>query len=383
MTSYAAAEPIGVSLARTNLPTNISETHIPRHEGVGETPMTLVLTVDPAAPDPSIISQAAAVIRAGGLVAFPTETVYGLGANALDAGAVGRIFDVKGRPPTNPVIVHIASPDEALNVAAVWPETAARLAERFWPGPLTLVVPRRPEVPDMVTSGGPTVAIRCPAHAVARDLIRASGVPIAAPSANRSTELSPTRAEHVLTGLNIGIGLVLDGGPCSGGIESTVVDVTGGVVRLLRPGLISIPMLEAVVGRVETGGPAGRVSRSPGLMARHYCPRTPVRLCNEADEQKIWDELRRKYHRVAMLRFDSVGSAGVVRVTDDTEEAGAIQLLRLPAEPAAAAAHLYATLHALDRASLEAILVVMPPDTPAWGGVRDRLSRAGINEESR
>src|SRR5436309_4141134 len=149
--------------------------------------MTQVRTADPAA-----IEDAAAILRHGGLVAFPTETVYGLGANALDPAAVARVFEAKGRPAANPLIVHVADAAQVLNVAADWPETAARLAARFWPGPLTLVVPRRPELPDAVTAGGPTVAVRCPNHAVARELIRAAGVPLAAPSANRSTELSPT-----------------------------------------------------------------------------------------------------------------------------------------------------------------------------------------------
>ena len=158
---------------------------------------TDVLTLDPENPDPALIGRAAGVIRAGGLVAIPTETVYGLAANALEAGAVGRIFAAKGRPATNPVIVHVADVSETLNVAAAWPATAARLAAAFWPGPLTLVLPKGRAVPDVVTAGGPTVAVRCPDHAVARALIRAAGVPLAAPSANRSTELSPTRAEHV------------------------------------------------------------------------------------------------------------------------------------------------------------------------------------------
>jgi L-threonylcarbamoyladenylate synthase len=343
--------------------------------------MTITLTVDPLAPDPGVIRQAAAMIQEGGLVAFPTETVYGLGANALDAIAVGRIFEVKGRPPTNPVIVHIASPDEALNVASVWPETASRLAGRFWPGPLTLVVPKRPEVPDIVTAGGPTVALRCPSHPIARALIQAAGVPIAAPSANRSTELSPTRAEHVLKGLNTGVGLLLDGGPCSGGIESTVVDVTGGVVRVLRPGLITAPMLEMVVGRVESGCGHGAVARSPGQMARHYSPRTPVLLCTDEDQPKIWDELRRKYHRAGMLRFDSPGLASALAAPRDPSGEGP-EIVQLSSDPQEAATQLYEALHVLDRSRLEIILIVMPPDTPAWAGTRDRLCRAGAYQES-
>ena len=204
---------------------------------------TATLSVDPADPDPAAIRRAADLIR--------------------DA-------------------------DRVRDVAAAWPEAAARLAARFWPGPLTVVVPRRAEVPDVVTAGGPTVAVRCPAHAVARALIREADVPVAAPSANRSTELSPTRAEHVLKGLDGRIDLVLDGGPCPGGIESTVVDVTGDVVRLLRPGLVTAPMLEEVVGRVEQASrgcePPGSVARSPGQMTKHYSPRTPIVLASTNEE---------------------------------------------------------------------------------------------------
>ena len=212
---------------------------------------TVVLKVDSHSPDAAAIRRAAAVIRAGGLVAFPTETVYGLGANGLDAAAVARIFEAKGRPATNPVILHVSDASEVLNVAADWPETAAQLAAAFWPGPLTLVVPKADRVPSIVTAGGPTVAVRCPNHRVALALIREAGVPIAAPSANRSTELSPTRAEHVLKSLNGRIDLLLDGGPCSGGIESTVVDATGDMPARASPR----PDQRADAGiRVRAGG---------------------------------------------------------------------------------------------------------------------------------
>ncbi|MBN9523476.1 threonylcarbamoyl-AMP synthase [bacterium] len=313
---------------------------------------TDVRTVDPTSPDPAVIARAAAVIRAGGLVAFPTETVYGLGANALDAAAVERVFVAKGRPATNPVIIHVAEVDDVRNVAADWPATAAALADRYWPGPLTLVLPKLPTVPDVVTAGGPTVAVRCPAHAVARELIRAAGVPIAAPSANRSTAVSPTHASHVLKGLAGRIDSVLDGGPCTGGIESTVVDLSGGLVRVLRPGLVTIPMIEAVVGRVtgivavEEHGPA----RSPGQMTKHYSPRTPVTLIDPG-----MTPLFQAGERVAILRLDGK---------------------RIPAEPTGYAAGLYAQLHELDAGTFDRILIEMPPDTPEWAGVRDRLTRA-------
>ena len=326
--------------------------------------MTLVLTTDADAPDPDVIRRAAAVIRAGGLVAFPTETVYGLGANALSAEAAGRIFEAKGRPPTNPLIVHIADVHEVLNVAAAWPETAAQLARTFWPGPLTLVLPKNPRVPDAVTAGGPTVAVRWPAHRVAVALIRAAGVPIAAPSANRSTELSPTRAEHVLKSLNGRIDMVLDGGPCSGGIESTVVDVTGDVPRVLRPGLITVPMLEAVVGRVEASGgcepPGSSPARSPGHMRKHYSPRTPLVLADDEDAAEgIQFEDMKAGRRSIALAHDLI--TNYQSISDD---------------PAEYAAELYAVLHKLDEGGYDRIVIVMPPDTPEWAGVRDRLTRA-------
>lgn len=312
---------------------------------------TDVLTLDPVSPDPALVARAAAVIRAGGLVAFPTETVYGLGANALDPAAVGRVFAAKGRPATNPVIVHVADTADVARVAADWPATAAALAERYWPGPLTLVLPRQAVVPDIVTAGGPTVAVRCPAHPVARALIRAAGVPVAAPSANRSTELSPTLSEHVVKGLVGRIDLILDAGPCPGGIESTVLDVTGNQVRVLRPGLVTVPMLESVVGPVsvsmapERSGPA----RSPGHMTRHYSPRTPLALITPGSTQNFPDE------RVAIIRPDGRS---------------------FPAEPAEYATLLYARLHELDSGEFDRILIEIPPDTPEWAGVRDRIMRA-------
>ncbi len=318
---------------------------------------TEILRVDPESPQPAIIARAAELLRTGRLVAFPTETVYGLGANALDAMAVRSIFTAKGRPASNPVIVHVADPAQVVNVAASWPETAARLAARFWPGPLTIVVPKKTGIPDEVTAGGPTVAVRCPNHLVARELIRVAGVPIAAPSANRSTELSPTRAEHVLKGLNGRIDLILDGGPCAGGIESTVVDVTGSVVRLLRPGLISVPMLEVVVGSVEVGAKPDSVARSPGQMAKHYSPRTAVVLAEDADGEH--QRLRAAGLRVMSVGFDLIWDYRYISN-----------------DPAEYATDLYAILHELDDGRFDRIVIEMPPDTPEWAAVRDRLTRA-------
>jgi L-threonylcarbamoyladenylate synthase len=212
------------------------------------------------------------------------------------------------------------------------------------------VVPKKPDVPDEVTAGGPTVALRCPNHPVARELILAAGVPIAAPSANRSTELSPTCAAHVLKGLGGHIDLILDGGPCNGGIESTVVDATGSVVRLLRLGLITVPMLEEIVGKVEVVEKPDTVARSPGQMAKHYSPRTPVRLVEGIDLVDDFLEARNVGKNCGMMT--------------------------LPSDPSIAAAELYATLHRLDESAFDLILIEMPPDTPEWAAVRDRLMRA-------
>ncbi|HET6576466.1 MAG TPA: L-threonylcarbamoyladenylate synthase [Fimbriiglobus sp.] len=307
-----------------------------------------VLPIDPARPDPDTVRRAAGVIRAGGLVAFPTETVYGLGANALDAKAVARIFAAKGRPAHNPLIVHVADEAQARRVADEWPETAEKLAAAFWPGPLTLVVPRAEDLSERVTAGGATVAVRCPVHPVARALIAAAGVPVAAPSANRSGELSPTRADHVTVE---GVDLILDGGPCPGGIESTVVDVTRPTVRLLRPGPITVAQLEAVVGRVEVGTAGVGPLPSPGMLARHYAPRTRLELAETEDEA---DALARVYE-TAGLR---------------------VARLKLIGAPAEVAARLYAELHALDAGGFDRIVAALPPDADEWRAVRDRLTRA-------
>jgi len=317
---------------------------------------TEFVAVHPTDPDPIAIERAAEFLRAGRLVAFPTETVYGLGANALDPAAVRGIYWAKGRPSSNPLIVHVPDLKAVARVAANWPMIATRLAEHFWPGPLTLVVPKHHELPVEVTAGGPTVAIRCPNHPVAQALLRAAGLPLAAPSANRSTALSPTRAEHVLKSLGGHIDMILNGGPCPGGIESTVVDVTGPVVRVLRPGLVTVPMLEAVVGPVEVATRGEGVARSPGQMEKHYSPRTPLRL---VDGNDIVDDY-----------FESIAAG---------KRVGLLQLFgpkAMPNEPVGYAAELYNRLHDLDERGLDLILVEIPPDTPEWAAIRDRLDRA-------
>jgi L-threonylcarbamoyladenylate synthase len=328
---------------------------------------TEVLKVDPAHPEPDAIARAAELLRHGGLVAFPTETVYGLGAIATDAEAARRIFTAKGRPPINPLIVHVWNIGGAEAVCDDWPVTAQKIAARFWPGPLTLVLPCCAElIPDVVTAGGPTVAVRIPAHPVALALLEATGLPVAAPSANRSTQLSPTRAEHVLSSLGGRIDLVLDAGPTPGGIESTVLDLTTTPSRLLRPGLVTPAQLEAVIGPIARG-PAvasGEPQRSPGMMERHYAPRTPLELAS--DGRSRVEELHRTGQRAGWLTF---------REPDDALPADIVSLT-MPADPIAYAAQVYAALHALDDAGVAVIVVDAPPESDDWLAVRDRLRRA-------
>ncbi len=284
------------------------------------------------------LEQAAELLRAGRLVAFPTETVYGLGANALDPAAVGRIFAAKGRPLSSPLIVHVATVEMARELAVEWPETADALARRFWPGPLTIVVPKRPSVPDVVTAGLPSVALRIPAHPMALALLQAAGIPLAAPSANRFTGLSPTTAQHVRDGLGSAVDLILDGGPCAVGIESTVISLAGTKPRILRPGILTRPEIETVIGPVETGAGA----ESPGQHPRHYSPGTRIVLGDSPDEG----------HGV---RLDASN---------------------MPREAAAYAARLYSVLHELDEQGYDWIAIGDIPDGPDWAGIRDRLTRA-------
>jgi L-threonylcarbamoyladenylate synthase len=290
------------------------------------------------------VERAAALIRAGRLVAFPTETVYGLGANALDAEAVARIFAAKGRPRSSPLIVHVDSIEMARALASQWPPAAATLAQHYWPGPLTLVLPKQACIPDIVTAGLATVGLRMPAHPLALALIRAAGVPIAAPSANRFTELSPTAAAHVPEAL---ADYVLDGGPAQVGIESTVLSLVEGAV-LLRPGVIPVAELEALIGPIRIAGaaPAAGPHASPGMHARHYSPATPLFL-------------------LAPGQAPPAGHGALLRLGHE-----------MPVDPLGYAAALYETLHRLDAQHLDWIAVEEPPDRPEWAGVLDRLRRA-------
>ncbi len=292
------------------------------------------------------ISEAADRIREGGIVAFPTETVYGLGANALDATAVQKIYELKGRPETSPLIVHVSSIDMARQIAADWPPLAEELNQKHWPGPLTLVLPKKPSIPGIVTAGLPTVGIRMPNHPMALELIERAGVPIAAPSANRFGDLSPTTAQHVRDTFGDAVD-VLDGGPSQVGIESTVASIEDGRVRLLRPGMLSL-------GELQGSGQSGTADPSPGMQPRHYSPRTKLLLVDTPKNLPgrtgayVW---RKK--------------SGLV-----------CRSVHMPAAPEAYAARLYAVLHELDQENLPWIAVELPPDTPDWAAIHDRLHRA-------
>jgi len=236
-------------------------------------------------PPSTEIDRAAEVLRRGGLVAFPTETVYGLGADATNAEAVARLFAAKDRPRFDPVIVHLAAPEDLEPLVTAIPPVARTLIERFWPGPLTLVLPKTESVPDIVTAGRPTVAVRMPDHALALSLIAAAGRPIAAPSANRFGRLSPTRAEHVAEQLGDRVELILDDGPCQVGIESTVLDLAGPGPRLLRPGATTLEALNEIIGPVDVhpGTAQDEPLASPGMLPRHYAPRTPLELVDDVE----------------------------------------------------------------------------------------------------
>ena len=320
--------------------------------------------VDPVDPSPEVIARAARLLRSGRLVAFPTETVYGLGANALDPSAVERIYVAKGRPAYNPLIVHVADVAAARNLVREWPDVAETLAEAFWPGPLTLVLPKRPIIPDAVTANLPSVAVRVPVHPVAQALLVEVAIPIAAPSANRSMLLSPTTGSHVEKSLGETIDLILDAGATPVGIESTVIDLSTAEPTLLRPGTISLTQIEALIGPVATArrvsGPTARAS--PGMLDRHYAPRAKLVLADAKDLPSLVDQQRASARSVGAL---------VINATVD----GA-NIVRMPPESLGYASRLYGALHALDEAECDVIVVERVPDGADWLGVRDRLSRA-------
>lgn len=311
------------------------------------------------------LREAAVILRNGGTVAFPTETVYGLGASALDPHAVARIFEIKQRPRFDPLIVHVSSVAQGRQVARAWPDAARALTRRFWPGPLTLVLPKAEAVPDIVTAGLSTVALRMPAHPLALALIAEAGVPIAAPSANRFGSLSPTTSEHVRMQLGEAVDLVLDGGPCRVGIESTVVALSGGPL-LLRAGGTPVEEIEDVIGPVQRPGTDPERPASPGQSARHYASRTPLILCEDWLER---EELRD--------RGDSTRS-GLLTLRPPRTEGPfeAVEVLSASGDLPEAAANLFAALYRLDALGLDRIVAVKVPDVGLGLAINDRLRRA-------
>jgi len=309
---------------------------------------------------PQAIKGAAAIIREGGLVAFPTETVYGLGADALSPLAVVRIFEVKNRPRFDPLILHIADFSWLKEVCSSTGQKAVKLMERFWPGPLTLVLPKTQVVPDIVTAGLPTVAVRMPAHPVALELIREAGTPIAAPSANPFGYLSPTTAEHVREQIGEKVDLILDGGPCPVGVESTVIDLTEAEPTLLRPGGLPIEEIEKTIGQLRIGTSHPLKPHSPGQLSRHYAPQTPVRIL---EDQGFDLKIGKK---AGLLAFRSPKENLPYKMVEVLSPGGDLR---------EAAAKLFSCLHKLDRAGLEVIYAEPVPEVGLGRAIMDRLKK--------
>ena len=317
----------------------------------------------------SSIAKAVEVLRAGGLVAFPTETVYGLGADANQPDAVRRIFRAKGRPADHPVIVHLASADQLPKWAREIPDAARRLAERFWPGPLTLILKRDPQVPDVVTGGQDTVGLRVPSHPIAAQLLAAFGGGIAAPSANRFGRVSATTAFHVRQELGTEVDYILDGGACPVGIESTILDLSSGAPVLLRPGHITLQEIESLL-RTPVARAGAAAPRAPGTLKAHYAPRLPLRLVPGATlDAAIREEIVR-------------GPVAVLARHARPQRSAATLWMTAPLDAAEYARLLYAGLRQIDDSGCAAILVETPPDTPDWSAVRDRLMRAAAGSGS-
>lgn len=317
------------------------------------------------------IQRAVQLLRQGELVALPTETVYGLGADALNPDAVARIFTAKGRPSDHPLIVHLADAGQIMTWAREVPKDAIALARAFWPGPLTLILKKDESVPDLVTGGQDTVGLRVPDHPVALDLLRAFGSGVAAPSANRFGRISPTTAAHVRQELGSRVALILDGGACKVGLESTIVDLSRGVPVILRPGAIGADEIARVLGRrprlraeTEAGNTAeeGATPRVSGALAAHYAPRTPLELVATD----------------ALAAQARPGDAVLARCAAPASLAEGVAWAQAPADPAGYGHDLYAQLRRLDESGAARILVEAPPATPEWAAVADRLGRAAV-----
>jgi len=334
-----------------------------------------VLLIDNERAFESAVREVSELLRGGGVAALPTETVYGLAANAFDPKAVERIFSLKGRPPSNPVIVHIAGFGMAHECVSSWPNAAEKLAEAFWPGPLTMVLPRSGKIPDVVTAGGETVGIRWPRHPFIEAVIQTCGFPLAAPSANLSNAVSPTHPDHVLKSLGKTIPVIVDGGQSQVGIESTVLDLTVNPPRLLRPGTIRLDSLVAVVGRIETGNVVtSGVFRSPGQLPRHYAPKARLVVHSWGNAIELAPQLRAA--GLSALRCH------VISHNEIPSEQGLGHVSVLPHDAEAYARAIYAELHRCDADGAELIVVEAVPEGSEWQGIRDRLMRAAESSNS-
>jgi L-threonylcarbamoyladenylate synthase len=317
------------------------------------------------------LKRAAELLRAGEVVALPTETVYGLAANAFDEKAVAKIFQIKGRPANNPVIVHVASVEMGKRCVNDWPGSADRLAKAFWPGPLTLVLPRANEIPDVVAAGGATVGVRWPSHPLIQAVIRQCDFPLAAPSANLSSRISPTNAEHVRKQLGGKIPLIVDGGQSQVGIESTVLDLSVNPPQVLRPGMIHAESLAAVIGEVRSAKCEVRsedVIRSPGQLRKHYAPKARLLVLNWHDDSDLRSQLS--------TLTPHPSSCFVIAHTHIPSAENFARVSVIPHDAEAFARAIYAELHRCDEAGAEWIVVEAPPELPDWSGIADRLKRA-------
>lgn len=331
-----------------------------------------VLTTETRVLFEAAVVEAVKFLGAGEVVVLPTETVYGLAANALDAAVVRKIFETKGRPACNPLIVHVASIEMARECVAEWPARAEELAKRFWPGPLTLVLPKSAKIPNEVTAGGATVAVRWPSHPFMQAVIRRCGFPLAAPSANRSNQLSPTNAQHVISGLGKRVKLIVDGGQCQVGIESTVFDVMAN--KVLRPGMISALELEDGrrdrEGKKESQNKQGTL-KSPGMLEKHYSPRARLIMTQWKNGEEAAN--------LAKAAGGKLETTRVIAYEKIPVDAGFAAVAVIPEDAEAYARALYAELHRCDESGAEMILVETPPEGTEWDGIRDRLKRAAAS----
>ena len=315
-----------------------------------------------------LIHHASEILRAGGVVAMPTETVYGLACDALNEKAAARVFEIKGRPRFDPLIVHAADGQQARSLVSHWPDWAEQLAQRFWPGPLTLVLPRADHVPDIVTAGLDTVALRIPNHAMAIDLIRAAGTPLAAPSANRFGAISPTTAAHVRADLGSDIDLILDGGPCGTGVESTIVTVDAQGPLLLRPGGTPPEVIESILGKLRIASDSEKRPTAPGMLPRHYAPRTPMTLVTDA----------------AAIAPEHAQGSGLLTLAPVSPAIGArfasCVSLSDTGDLRIAAAALFAAMRNLDAMHLPRLFAVSVPEQGLGTAINDRLRRASQRE---